>query len=91
MPAANDWTAAKDHRLRWLRFERTSWDVVSAELGFPVSTCMDRARLIGARPAPAVTMAMEDRSDDRRPLPPGHPTTWGLLVQGTVLAGSAYR
>jgi hypothetical protein len=28
--------------------------------------------------------------DDRLPLPPGHPTSWGLLTLGTVLDGSAY-
>ena len=30
------------------------------------------------------------RGDDRLPLPPGHPLSWGLLTQGTLLQGSAY-
>jgi hypothetical protein len=29
-------------------------------------------------------------ADDRLPLPPGHPLSWGLLTQGTVLQGSAF-
>ena len=28
--------------------------------------------------------------DDRLPLPPGHPLSWGLLTLGTALEGSAY-
>ncbi len=28
--------------------------------------------------------------DERRPLPSGHPLSWGLLTLGTVLEGSAY-
>jgi hypothetical protein len=28
--------------------------------------------------------------DERLPLPPGHPLSWGPLTQGTVLEGSAY-
>ena len=29
-------------------------------------------------------------SDERLPLPPGHPLSWRLLTLGTVLEGSAY-
>jgi hypothetical protein len=28
--------------------------------------------------------------DERLPLPPGHPLSWGLLTLGTILEGSAY-
>ena len=28
--------------------------------------------------------------DDRLPLPPGHPVSWGLLTLGTLPEGSAY-
>ena len=27
---------------------------------------------------------------DRPPLPPGHPTTWRLITDGTVLGGTEY-
>jgi hypothetical protein len=29
-------------------------------------------------------------SGDRPAHPPGHPTSWGLLTDGTVLAGQPY-
>ena len=28
--------------------------------------------------------------DERHPLPPGHPLSWGLLTQGTILEGTAF-
>ena len=91
MPSAIDWTQ-RDGLLLWLRRESAGWDEISRQLGVPVSTCMDRARLIGAvRPERVVVVEdANDLSDARQPLPPGHPTTWGLLTRGTLLEGSPY-
>jgi hypothetical protein len=88
MPAAIDWSH-RDALLVWLRHERTGWDEIARRLGLPVSTCMDRARAIGARPPVVLTLLEEDVN--RPPLPPGHPTTWGLLTRGTILEGSPYH
>ena len=87
---ANEWTDVRDRALRGMRHDRVSWDAIASTLGLPVSTCMDRARAIGARPALVVVLVEEDVSNMRLPLPPGHPTTWGLLTRGTVLEGSRY-
>jgi hypothetical protein len=44
--------------------------------------------------APAEPMkpasAQTPDGDDRLPLPPGDPLSWGLLTLGTLLEGSAY-
>lgn len=91
MPAAINWTNLDD-LLRRLRYERADWDAISRRLGLPVSTCMDRARAINARPPPPAFAGLkEDVSDSRQTLPPGHPTTWGLLTRGTILEGTPYE
>ncbi len=89
MPAAIDWTH-RDALLVWLRREKAGWEEISRQLGLPVSSCMDRARLIGARSPLTVITAVDDTSDARQPLPPGHPITWGLLTRGTSLEGAPY-
>ena len=43
----------------------------------------------GAAPRRAVQMGRQS-ADNRPPLPPGHPASWGLLTAGTLLHGAAY-
>ena len=97
-PKKKTWTDLDNLTLYSLRAQGAAWGVISAALGLPVSTCMDQARAIGAgrgfvRSQSTVQAWAEERQagdDDRLPLPPGHPTTWGLLTAGTSLEGSAY-
>jgi hypothetical protein len=44
------------------------------------------------KPAELIEQVFSGRAgeDERLPLPPGHPVSWGLLTQGTVLEGAAY-
>lgn len=91
MAIANIWTAARDSLLTRLRAECATWEVISDQLHLPISTCMDRARTIGAKRPMVISFVKEDVSDARQPLPPGHPTTWGLLTRGTVLEGVRYQ
>ena len=89
-PTQVTWTDHQDNTLRHLRHDRASWETIANAIGRPVSTCMDRCRLIGARPPLVISIVAEDISNDRRPLPSGHPMTWGLLTRGTVLEGVQY-
>lgn len=40
--------------------------------------------------APAELAGAIDVSDERLPLPPGSPISWGAITAGTVLEGAAY-
>lgn len=88
MPAALSWTPGQDATIRRMRGERATWDKIAAELRVSRWTLIARGQLIGARlPAPIV-VPIED--PERDPLPPGHPETWGAIIKGTCLAGTAY-
>jgi len=87
--AGLEWTAARDGWLRRLRAEGREWAEIAAELAVTIDTARERGRRIGApAPPPGAKAPPEDLS--RRPLPAGHPRTWGLLTEGTVLAGTAW-
>lgn len=89
MQSLTTWTPAMDARLRGMRAEGLSWDAIAARMGTTRWTTIERGRRIGARrPPPLPREAAEDMS--RPPLPAGHPRTWGLLTDGTVLDGAAY-
>ena len=91
MPAPIPFSQTADDLLREMVTAYVGWDEISLRMLRPISSCMDRARTIGARRPLRVTLVVEDDvSDQRLPLPPGHPTTWGLLTRGTVLEGSVY-
>jgi hypothetical protein len=82
-----EWTEARDRLLRRLRAEGRGWAEIAAELGVTPDVARERGRRIGAPAPPAA--AREPREDPSRPpLPAGHPRSWGLLTEGTVLAGS---
>lgn len=90
MPPSPTWTDAQDSQLRRLRAEGTEWPDIARILGRSRWAAMVRARQIGARrPAPGIAgQPVEDA--DREPLPSGHPRSWGALLAGTLLEGSAY-
>ena len=80
------WPAPRDAQLRRLRLEGASWAEIGEILGVTPHIARERGRRIGAqRPAPTSAPPREDPS--RPPLPPGHPRAWGVLTQGTLLAG----
>jgi hypothetical protein len=90
MPGPRPFTQEMDDLLRRLLYENVPWEGISLRFARPISSCMDRARAIGARRLRVLTVVPDDVSDLRLPLPPGHPETWGLLTRGTCLEGTAY-
>jgi hypothetical protein len=84
------WTAALDTRLRALRAAGLTWEQVALEMELGRSTVLERGRRIGAKRAPKVAGVPVSEPDDRPARPPGHPSSWSLLTDGTVLAGQAY-
>jgi hypothetical protein len=89
------WTPSRDARLRRLRQDGASWAAIGAALGVSACAARERGRRIGAPrpPAAARTAARTAAPEDdpaRPPLPPGHPRSWGLLTQGTLLAGTGW-
>lgn len=87
-----DWTPAMDRTLRALRADGLVWDAIAARMGLSRWTVIERGRRIGApRVAPAAEDVAELPADPRRaPLPAGHPVTWALLTDGTLLDGVPY-
>jgi hypothetical protein len=83
------WTAVLDEALLTLRGAGLTWDQVATELDLTRNTVVERGRRIGARgPRRSMDMILEPR--DRPARPPGHPATWALITDGTVLAGQPY-
>jgi hypothetical protein len=89
MPQQFPWTPAQDARIRRLRAEGTSWDVIAADLGLNRWAVLTRGRRIGAR-LPAVPSGPRAEDLDREPLPAGDDRSWGALTKGTVLEGQPY-
>jgi hypothetical protein len=89
MPEPLPWTAAQDARLRRLRAEGADWDHIAALLALSRCAAIERAGRIGAcRPPPDFVPPAED--PERDPLPAGHPSAWGAITEGTLLAGMPY-
>lgn len=88
MPTKLLWTDARDTCIRRLRAEGASWDTIAAAIQVSRWSAIERGRLIGARAPEKPEPPPADLA--REPLPAGHPLTWGLLTQGTVLEGTAY-
>ena len=82
------WDAARDRRLRALRWEGTTWEEIAQAMDIGRYTVLERGRRLGARRRQPPRVEVE--AADRPCRPAGHPVTWGLLVTGTVLEGSAY-
>jgi hypothetical protein len=84
------WSAALDDRLRLLRAGGLTWDQVALEMEMGRNTVLERGRRIGARGPRRVGPRLTLEPQDRPARPPGHPYCWGLLTDGTVLAGEPY-
>jgi len=89
MPTKLQWTDAQDTRIRQMRAEGATWDVIATAFGLSSSTIIERGRRIGARSPPPDFVPPPD-DPHRAPLPAGHSRTWGLMNAGTVLADEAY-
>ncbi len=102
MPLAIVWTPSRDTALRRLREEGASWDGVAHALGVSRNTALERGRHVGllsgggARPrathapTPIAPARPVVPSDQRLPLPAGHPHSWGAITAGTLLDGAPY-
>ena len=81
MPQNSVWTDGMDTRLRRLRTEGASYDIIALVLGVTRAAVSERAARLGSDRTPVRDL---DQSD-RQPLPAGHPHSWGALTAGTVL------
>ncbi len=90
MVAKVEWSAALDERLRALRQAGLGWTLVAEELRLGRYTVIERGRRIGARRPRRAAGDADADARDRTAWPPGHPVTWGVLTEGTVLAGQTY-
>jgi hypothetical protein len=89
MPDAIIWTDAKDHKIKRMRSEGATWDVIAVAVGVAShSTVIARGAKIGAQAPPPNFSPEIDL--DREPLPAGHPLTWGVMVAGSCLDGAPY-
>jgi hypothetical protein len=83
------WTAALDAQLRALRGAGVTWEGVADAMALGRNTVLERGRRIGAR-RPQKPPPIAEEAADRPARPAGHPQTWGLLTEGTVLDGAPY-
>lgn len=90
MPARRVWQASDDETILAMRNNRCPWDQIALALGISRFTVIERGRHIGASLGPAPETVPEI-DDARRPMRPGHPTSWGAITNGTVLDGAFYR
>lgn len=83
------WTEGQDARIRRMRAEGASWDIIAQQLGLARWTVIERAKLLGIGRAAAPVVAMDDLM--RPPLPAGHPDSWDAITRDTSLAGLSFR
>lgn len=89
MPQKRLWTSAQDARIRRLRAEGATWDIIAEDLGLTRWIVIERGRRIRARlPPPEFVPLLDDPGRD--PLPAGHARTWGAMNAGTMLANEPY-
>ena len=81
MPEKLVWTEGMDTRLRRLRTEGASYDIIALVLGVTRAAVADRAARFGPDRMPVRDLDQTDRL----PLPAGHPQSWGAITAGTVL------
>jgi hypothetical protein len=84
------WTEGQDTRIRRLRTEGVSWDVIALALGLARWAVIERARIIGADRR-LVNGESSAADADRSALPAGHADSWGAINRGTALDGVAFR
>lgn len=93
MPERLNWTKAADQTILSMRAAGATWAAIGTALGLSRNTIIERGRRINALGGPAALPkpAREPEDDANRPaLPAGHPVSWGLLTDGTLLDGVEY-
>ena len=93
MPERLNWTEAADQTIHQMRAAGATWAAIGTTLGLSRNTIIERGRRIQATGGPRsiprpVRIPEEDLN--RAALPAGHPVSWGLLTNGTLLEGVAY-
>jgi hypothetical protein len=89
MPKRIVWTEVQDMKIRRMRAERASWDIIAIAVGVTRWTVIERGRRLGAR-LPPHDFEPPAEDPERSPMPPGHPETWGVIIRGTSLDGMLY-
>jgi len=93
MPQKLHWSQLIDTQLHRLRGEGATWDAIAAALRLSRSAVIEHGRRIGVRRPPHVVppAPLRELADPgREPLPAGHPVSWGLITERTLLAGTRY-
>jgi hypothetical protein len=89
LPKRIEWTEVQDMKIKRMRAESVSWDIIAVAVGVTRWTVIERGRRLGARlPPPGFEPPPED--PERPALPPGHPETWGIIIKGTLAEGMLY-
>ncbi len=89
MPKRIEWTEVQDMKIKRMRAERISWDIIALAVGVTRWTVIERGRRLGARLPPA-DFEPPPEDPERPPLPSGHPASWGAIIKGTLSEGMAY-
>jgi hypothetical protein len=89
VPKRIEWTEVQDMKIKRMRAESVSWDIIAVAVGVTRWTVIERGRRIGARLPPA-DYEPPPEDPERLALPPGHLETWGAIVKGTLLEGFPY-
>jgi hypothetical protein len=83
----NVWSDGQDARIRRLRTEGASCDVIALLLGVTRAAVVERARILRVDHHPETDFA----DTERPPLPAGHRLTWGAINQGTGLENEPFH
>jgi hypothetical protein len=93
MPERLNWTEAADQTIHQMRAAGATWAAIGTTLGLSRNTIIERGRRIHATGGPNVIprpVRAPEEDPNRAALPAGHPISWGLLTNGTLLEGIAY-
>lgn len=93
MPERLIWTETADNTIIQMRAYGATWAIIGQTLGLSRNTIIERGRRLnalgGPRPMPRPPRTELD-NPNRPPLRAGHPITWGLLTNGTLLDGAPF-
>jgi hypothetical protein len=86
------WTPEIDREIVSLRLNGTSWKGIGEKIGISRESVERRFKRLQVPPPVVETKPQVDplMHPGREPLPPGHPRSWGILNEGTILAGEPY-
>lgn len=79
---------AEEAAIRTAREERLSWMATGLRIHRCVADVRHHAIVVMGldRCLPCLTMPVTN--DDRRPLPPGDPVSWGAIIAGSMIEGT---